>query len=281
MKRFLKRFSGRIAGSALGLLAGPAGLVFGFLAGWLVDQYLTTMTSGQRLERFLRTPHRESHRATAAKYTVAALLGIVAPEIAAGPERLRELSRDRPWLRVEPELLEQICRYRQRHHVDSTILIKNAATLFATPEERERLVFLLLDALGRGELGRGEHYPGSVSSEQSAVLQDLTAFLPPGPEATAAVDILLTSLDAHSCRVLGVGPEADRDAVRHAYRRLATNLHPDTANGLELHQQGEIQEAFLRVGRAYDTLIRQLDERDRRRDSLGNGDPLHSSSDGA
>lgn len=49
----------------------------------------------------------------------------------------------------------------------------------------------------------------------------------------------------HPYAVLGLSPDADRDAVRAAYRSLLKECHPD---------QGGSTEAFLRLKRAYETI---------------------------
>lgn len=51
---------------------------------------------------------------------------------------------------------------------------------------------------------------------------------------------------AEARRVLGVSPEADRDAITEAYREQVKQTHPDTAGGDE--------ESFKRLNRAYERL---------------------------
>lgn len=67
-------------------------------------------------------------------------------------------------------------------------------------------------------------------------------------------------LDERSCMLLGVPQDADRELVRHAYRRLAAEFHPDATGALEAHQQKQAGEAFLRIRAAYERLMRELGE---------------------
>ena len=54
--------------------------------------------------------------------------------------------------------------------------------------------------------------------------------------------------DASEARaVLGVGPDADADAIRAAHRRLAAGVHPDKGGSVELAR---------RVNAARDALLR-------------------------
>lgn len=71
-----------------------------------------------------------------------------------------------------------------------------------------------------------------------------------------------TGLDPLSCRILGVSPSVDRSELKRVYRRLATNLHPDTSLALDDHQRAELERAFIRIKDAYDTLNTQLSARE-------------------
>lgn len=50
--------------------------------------------------------------------------------------------------------------------------------------------------------------------------------------------------------VLGIGPDADADAIRAAHRRLASGVHPDRGGSAELAR---------RVNAARDLLLRRRD----------------------
>lgn len=69
-------------------------------------------------------------------------------------------------------------------------------------------------------------------------------------------------LSETDCQVLSVPRTADRSAVRHAYRQLAVNLHPDSAPTLTEMQRTELAGAFERVHAAYENLMRELHERE-------------------
>ncbi len=70
-------------------------------------------------------------------------------------------------------------------------------------------------------------------------------------------------LDPLSCRILGVAPSVNRSELKRVYRRLATNLHPDTSLALDDHQRAELERAFIRIKDAYDTLNAQLADQER------------------
>ncbi len=72
-------------------------------------------------------------------------------------------------------------------------------------------------------------------------------------------------------QLLGVSRDADQEAIKRAYRRLARQLHPD------VNPDPETQERFKEVTRAYEVLS---DPEKRRMYDLG-GDPLSSAGFGA
>nr|MDA3951144.1 J domain-containing protein [Spirochaeta sp.] len=72
-------------------------------------------------------------------------------------------------------------------------------------------------------------------------------------------------LDEDACRLLGVGPDVKPEELKHTYRQLASQMHPDTGVALEGYQQDELADAFVRIRDAYERLLGQIEVRDRRR----------------
>lgn len=65
---------------------------------------------------------------------------------------------------------------------------------------------------------------------------------------------LKTELDhADHYKVLGVAPDAPDSAIKSAYRRLCVLIHPDKISN---DHQGLMNELFLRINSAYQSLIR-------------------------
>ncbi len=76
-----------------------------------------------------------------------------------------------------------------------------------------------------------------VVAERSAPLRR-----PPDPQRAAA------------CRLLGLQDNADLDAVKRAYRRLARALHPDLQPDADLDRKRTLSMRFAEITAAYDLL---------------------------
>lgn len=252
----MRAYLGRIGGAALGSLAGLPGAVFGLLAGWLVDQYRAEGALGYHLDRFIGRPDLERRQSAARLFMVVLLVVYIRPEeddrssspvVARVP---RELGDPRRCAAVFAHAR------RCRERIDPACLAREVERLFPdTAGGADRL----LDVLVAVVIGEEDH---PLDTDTAARFRRVSALLPVSSGARERLDRYLTALDPHSCRVLGVTGTAGREQVRRAYRRLAADLHPDTAGVLEQEQQLELREAFLRVRGAYDTLMAQLEERE-------------------
>ncbi|TVR71788.1 MAG: hypothetical protein EA427_04045 [Spirochaetaceae bacterium] len=264
----MRAYAGRIAGAALGSMAGVPGAVFGLLAGCLVDQYRLDGAAGYRLERFIRRPDLERKRPVAQLLTVVTLAAFLSTE-GSSPfphvpwEKLPKIPGDR---RHREAALKRALEYRER--IDPARIAGEAQRNFPDSEGGvDRLLDVLVEAVA-GDMMAGSTMAGDtmagarVDAETAARLRLIGMLLPASPSARSRLERSLGGLDPLSCRVLDVAGSAGREEVRRAYRRLAASLHPDTAGDLDPTQQQELREAFVRVRAAHDTLLVQLDCRE-------------------
>ena len=56
-------------------------------------------------------------------------------------------------------------------------------------------------------------------------------------------------------RILGLEHNADRQAIISAYRRLASQIHPDRVHSQSESAQSEAAAKFIEITRAYETLM--------------------------
>ena len=61
---------------------------------------------------------------------------------------------------------------------------------------------------------------------------------------------------------MGIDRTASAPDVKKAYRRLASQLHPDTMGMLDEAQRDAAAEALIRVGEAYERLMAEAEARD-------------------
>lgn len=58
--------------------------------------------------------------------------------------------------------------------------------------------------------------------------------------------------------ILGVDEYSKPDEIRRMYRKLAAEFHPDTAVELDDERKKQLSEAFLRVHRAYERVMKDF-----------------------
>lgn len=271
--RRIRPFLGRIIGVLVGVLAGPAGVFFGLLAGWMVDQYRSRSVSTMRVQRFLADPAAEPNAHRRGTYATAAIaVELLTNGSWPGEETISFLLRER-WPRGRSGRNEHVLRRRirpvgedpvfRRHTLDICLLerhrIKLPLLLDTLPEtladgEGAYLVELLVRMLATR--GRG------VAAAERTVLVDLAEALKVGGSEVARLEGVYGTLSRRECEILGVAPDADLRAIKRSYRALAAQLHPDTGSHLDGEHREMMEVAFLRIHEAYRDLLRQLEERE-------------------
>lgn len=250
----MSRYLGRILATAVGALAGPVGVAFGFLVGWLIDQFRLSAGVVGRLERFLRDPSRERSREYAERFGVAAL--IVAVLTADGVPRVVQVERAlslawpcsaaRVRLPGKRTVIDQILSSRCAVHPERIIPVFRGWD----GNRRQELISLLVAVASADANG--------VSEAERLLLEEIAAA---AGEHTRDLGVLVRNsggLNEEACLLLGIETDSGEDEVRHAFRRLAAQMHPDTAGDLDPVQRRTMEEAFMKLREAHDHLLRQL-----------------------
>ncbi|MFW5694051.1 MAG: DnaJ domain-containing protein [Alkalispirochaeta sp.] len=249
----MKRFLGRVIGLSIGALAGPVGAVFGFLAGWLVDQFRHALGPWWRVQRFLAYPYQERRWEYVEEWGTAAILIDVLR--ADGPPRVVQVERAlrEPWPRMVPSRgrrgiprrsLIDLC-LRELPRINQTAILE---VLRSWDDVHQSQLLHVLVAVACAD----SH--GMSSAELTVIRTVAQAFSRPIPP--------WHGLDRHACTLLGVSPDADEATVRRAFRTLAAELHPDTGGDLDPEQRQTMGDAFVRIRQAHDRLIAQIQEWD-------------------
>ncbi len=264
----MKRFVGRGIGVIAGIPAGPAGMLFGFLIGALVDQYGSTTTSVRRLRLYLSRPEGERNDDRAVFFATAILVGTVVP-VPTG--QAISVPAGLPWPNDDPERIigSRLASKRQRYVSGALSLVTGSTAESILPiledlkrrigdtgeKEADRLVELLILAAGS--------FHNGMTPAQREIIRRVGLFLGLEESRLEQLEYRYRELDSEACRIMGVSPTIDRDELKRVYRRLVANLHPDTSAVLDEYQRQELEEAFLRIRNAYDQLLFQLEKRNR------------------
>lgn len=273
VRHHLYRFLGRIVGLAVGALAGPAGALFGLLVGWMVDQYRSSGVSALRVERFLADPAAESNLDRRVVYATAAIaVELLTADSWPGQETISFLFSER-WPRGRTRRIRPAVIRRIRPAGEDPVFRRRTFDMCLLERHRldiPRILSALPDALAQGEgpyladllirmlavRGRG------IGPAERAIIASLAEALHIERSEIARYEAVHGTLSRRECDILGVEPTADRTTIKRSYRRLVAQLHPDTGSQLDGEQREIMEGAFLRIHEAYETLLRQLDERD-------------------
>lgn len=254
---------GRLVGAAVGLLGGPLGVAFGLVAGWLVDEVRRANASLARHGRFRRHPERERSHREAVSFATADLLEALLLCDGVAHVGLEELALGRPW--PGPALADAVERHRyleqarilSRRGMASSPPAASARRIAAVPRGSDaggELLELLVHVACADEAG--------MSASERVFICGVADGLGIDTAEVGRLEAHYGGLDERHCLILGVTPDADREEVRQAYRRLAAQLHPDTAAALEEYRQTELSHAFARVHDAWVALDAQLRARE-------------------
>jgi DnaJ-domain-containing protein 1 len=256
----LRRYAGRIVGVLIGILAGPAGVVFGLLAGWLIDQYRLRNPIGTGIATFLSDPVRRVRTEHGVTFGCAAVLvvlhaqhGPVADDTAAFLEgerwpHDRGIDRDGAFRRAVID-----GTIRERYRIDLEAI---AAALVARLASEQRMEILDLAIRSLAFRGTG------IDLAERDVLATVADTFGIDRDETIRREAIHGTLSRRECEILGIGRDSDRAQIRREYRALVAQLHPDTGAPLNDAQREILHAAFLRVQDAYTSLMRQLDERE-------------------
>lgn len=145
--------------------------------------------------------------------------------------------------------------------VSGTITLKELLTISGlTEEETLRAIYGLSVS---GVLHRGAWPTAGISSRQAPASRRSSA----ASKSAKAEDVnekidlqaLFARLEkaADYYEVLGIGPQAEVEEVKHAYHTLARRFHPDRFHQSDAELRSRVDSAFARIARAYDALVDQ------------------------
>ncbi|MFO7850388.1 MAG: DnaJ domain-containing protein [Spirochaetia bacterium] len=97
---------------------------------------------------------------------------------------------------------------------------------------------------------------GPVPRETRELIERIREAFGVSPETARFADLIYSSRDTESYRILGLQPGAPESEIKRVYRELAVQFHPDSLHSLEPHQRKTAEEAFLKIRRAYESIMK-------------------------
>jgi len=271
----VRRYLGRGIGAVAGLPAGPGGVIFGFLIGALVDQYVRRAPLDGAFEGYLARPESEGSHDRALFYATATCTAVVLgsfgnPGSAGNDEMVHRIAMTE-WPRVDasgdPHRNVTDRRRRVLRHALSRgplipwqRVVRDIArrrTRSSDPVPLPALESLLEIVVGAavGMIGAGavpDRGDAFTDTEGYRLITELSDAAGIDLYRVSGGERLLAPLLDDDCRILGVSPEVTSEELKRVYRILVSQMHPDTAGGLDERRRRELSDALIRIRDAYD-----------------------------
>ena len=230
----------KFAGAAAGLLSGLGlfGLIFGIIAGAFLDQLMGALKQRRRLKIFIENPALCCERNQIFIETAAIMISWHFCRKDAAKRALLGSVSQQYYHRAPQHIIEILS---EKGQAGTDVNTEGAAEYFGgyAEEEQKKKLAELLTACGL------KLKPASPDGEAILSSAGLDGFIFPGPEHSRLADY----------EILGLGPEATSDEIKHIYHQLASQFHPDGNRHLSSAQQKITEEAFIRIKEAYERLI--------------------------
>jgi len=300
----LRFHRGKLIGAALGLLIGLRlfGLLFGLIAGQLVDTIFRHYSLERDLNRFDGsgslgfTAHGRVAAATLCALSTAAQAKrlhenypegrsgdaeegdaeegseaggseVERKDLKGGAENPRGLRLDGSEIElVKRQVIRGFALSAEGRHVVEAVQPAHrnernfeqllvSDLVFPEPPEQYALMQCLYEAASLF---------GPVSADTRALVERVRAAFAVPPEIEQMAYLVYAKRDIESYRLLGIDPEAPIKEIKRVYRSLAVQFHPDSLSALEPEQQKTAEEAFLKIRRAYESIMRERQRRQER-----------------
>ncbi len=251
----------RFLGMIIGSVAGPYGILAGFVLGVVADRFAREWRRILLARRFLADPR--SCENPGMPDAAAALIGAAVQIAAEGPPRFAPARK--------AALMAGLARMAARAEADDLgpFLVRVAEEAFGSPDRVDAGALLesCRTASGREErLSLLDHLVAVATTPAADAdppalrrVRDAADRLGLGPGDAGEILRRYRAEDDEPYRILGLEPGAALSDVKRVYRRLAAAFHPDTAAGLGEEQLLAMAEAFRRINGAYLSLTGKPD----------------------
>ncbi len=249
-------FKGKLIGALLGSLAGPMGTILGGLIGHLYDRATEERQAMNRLSG--RSGSYNDSISAAQLDFLASLIGLsIAVANADRHVRASQVDalkaffrRNFPYSEEDHSIIQKIIdeTFVKRDKLDVEAL---ASYYRITSSEAGRLLLLRL----LFKIAAADHQ--GISPQEEQVIRRIAETLRIDVGGYRAIRAEFEEEDGRSYRMLGVSSDASDQEIRSAYRRLASQYHPDTVNNLGGEFVKVAEEKFKLINEAYADIRRK------------------------
>lgn len=250
-------FKGKLIGALLGSFAGPMGTILGGVIGHFFD-----MASNERRSSGAFFSHADTARvdrvSTAQLNFLSSLIGLsIAVANADGHVRTSQISALRsffrenfPYSEDDQQLIRQIIdeTFRNRSRLNVAGLCGYYRSI-SVLTDRLLLLRLLFKIAVADNLG--------IDPREEALIRKITSLLGLSEYHFKSVQAEFSRVEKRAYQILGVDPRASEAEIRSAYRKLASEHHPDRVANLGEEFVKVAEEKFKLINEAYEEIRRE------------------------
>ncbi|MBN1598251.1 MAG: TerB family tellurite resistance protein [Bacteroidales bacterium] len=229
---------GKIIGAGLGwAFGGPIGALIGFGIGWMFDSSGTEQ------------PYKRYDRTTSGDFVISMLVLIAAVMKADGKVMKSELDFVKTFLiqklgsQASKEALVML-----RDLMKQNIPVKDVAQQIRTRMDYHGRLELLHLLYGVAQADRQIH------EKEKQLLDQIGYYLGLSSSDQQSIRNMFSIADDSAYKILGVDKNASAKEIKKAYRKLATEFHPDKVSYLGEDIRKDAEEKFQKINQAYERI---------------------------
>lgn len=247
-------FKGKLIGALLGSFAGPMGTILGGLIGHLFDRATDERQAAEGLSSYSYRTAPDSIQAAQLSF-ISSLIGLsMAVANADGQVKVSEVEALKSFFKTNfpyseedhgliQKMIDETFRQRNKINTDGLCGYYRSISSLSGRLLLLRLLFKIAVADTQG-----------VSSQEEALIRRIAGLLGIDSYNYKSIRAEFVKEESKAYQILGVSPESSEAEIRSAYRKLASQHHPDRVNNLGEEFVRVAEEKFKLINEAYDEI---------------------------